>query len=215
MVVVPTLLVPLRMTAPLSARKFWPMVSVPPSGELIVTPEPVPAIDPMLIRLPLVGADGVAAAEVVCHEARALGEDNLADDAGAELRDIGLHRAIDSPRGRELRPNRGGGRGRHGGQGGRARAGVRRARLLARPLDGGEVAEERARGRGDDGDPHGEPRGRIPLVERRVAPGQGRGVAQFTRDVGERGREGGRRERDDLPGYWRSCRASLGTRSAR
>ena len=43
---------PPTITAPVSALKFWPMVNVVPvpvRGALIVTPEPVWAIEPMLI----------------------------------------------------------------------------------------------------------------------------------------------------------------------
>ena len=47
-----------RITAPVSAWKFWPIVNgvpVPVRGALIVTPEPVWAIEPMLIVLRAMG----------------------------------------------------------------------------------------------------------------------------------------------------------------
>ncbi len=43
---------PPRMTASAPARNRWPMVSVPPPGELIVTCRPVWAIEPIVIGWP-------------------------------------------------------------------------------------------------------------------------------------------------------------------
>ena len=64
------------ITPPVPARKFWPMVNGGPPvtialrGALIVTPEPVWAIEPMLIACWAMGgwpwsADGIAPTQMV------------------------------------------------------------------------------------------------------------------------------------------------------
>ena len=151
---------PPRMTASVPARKSWPMVRVPPSGELIVTCRPVCAIEPMRDRLALVGADRVGPAEVERHLPGPLVlELDRADDPGGEVVELAADQALVGRR--ELRPVLLGA------------ADVGRAGRQAGPLDVRQVAVIDAADRRVAADVG--PRRRAALVEVRVARGQSHG----------------------------------------